>query len=202
MKHKKVKIPITTFLVCTMATLSISCHRQKTLSPQRILVTVKQPRPLEWPQDKRVAFGWHAVGIAPGDTLWLEPKQKLVGQHHWLRLTVAQEIWDENRVHAFIPKKNIPLGTFDIKYSSVLVPYEIEIPGEYISMVNKHGINLVLESKTPIWFYSDTAHAKGTLGLVPHILSANETTGNVNDFLACFQSLNSIQAFGWREGTV
>tara|TARA_R110000764_G_scaffold42426_4_gene95578 strand:+ start:4348 stop:4872 length:525 start_codon:yes stop_codon:yes gene_type:complete len=36
----------------------------------------------------------------------------------------------------------------------------------------------------------------------PHLLLSSGEKGTVDDFLNCFMSINSVQAFGWREGTV
>ena len=177
-----------------------ACHPENQAAYQIVQGTVhaKVPRPI--PKGNRIAFGWKATGMFSGDTVLLTFNKKLDGQYNWLRLTVAREIWDKKRVHASIPGTNIDLGTFDIKYSSVLVPYEIEIPTRYLRKIQEYGINLVLESRYPFWFFNKTI--PGSIGLTPHILSATKATGDVNDLLTCFLSENSVQAFGWREGTV
>lgn len=177
-----------------------ACSSDNSESYQVVSAKIHQKKQREVPDGHRIAFGWQATGMFPGDTLFLTFNKQLKGQYNWLRLTVAHEIWEEKKIHASIPGTNINLGTFDIKYSSVLVPYEIEIPEKYLTQVQKSGINLVLESKFPFWFFSNTTNESP--GLTPHILSAEKATGDMDDFLNCFLSENTIQAFGWREGTV
>lgn len=161
---------------------------------------IQQDSIREIPDGKRVAFGWQATGMLPGDTVFLSFDNALKGQYCWLRVTVAQEIWNKNIIKAFIPGTQTELGAFDIKYSSVLVPYEIEIPCQHLSQIEQKGIALTLESKAPFWFYAKTSSA--SIGLTPHLLLSDAPVGDIDDFLNCFLSDNSIQAFGWREGTV
>nr|WP_321356341.1 glycoside hydrolase family 88 protein [uncultured Draconibacterium sp.] len=195
----KISGNITSLLVILLC-FFYSCQKGEKAASQIVLGTVHQKELRAIPEENRVAFNWKAAGMFPGDTVLLTFNEEFKGQHNWLRLTVAQEIWDRKRIHASIPGTEINLGTFDIKYSSVLVPYEIEIPQQYLSQITKNGISLVLESKSPFWFFEETSAESP--GLVPHILSAEKATGAMNDFLDCFLSENSVQAFGWREGTV
>lgn len=37
---------------------------------------------------------------------------------------------------------------------------------------------------------------------LPHLIASTEEHGSVRDFLDRFMSLSSVQAYGWREGTV
>jgi len=177
-----------------------ACTFSNSKKYQVVSAKIHQKEKRNIPDKHRVAFGWQATGMFPGDTLLLTFNKKLKNRNNWLRLTVAHEIWEVKKIHALIPGTNIKLGTFDIRYSSVLVPYEIEIPNQYLNQVQKSGINLVLESRFPFWFFSNTTNESP--GLSPHILSAEKATGSMDDFLNCFLSKNSVQAFGWREGTV
>lgn len=167
---------------------------------QRVPLKVIQETPLTLPEGNRVAFGWKAVGMNPGDSVTLKPTADIQGKHHWLRVTVAQEIWDANRLRVTIPNTNLDLGALDINFSSVLVPYEVKIPHEHLKLIEQHGLQLELESATPFWFFESTA--SGAEGLAVHLMSSDRETGTIDEFLDCFQSLNAIQAFGWREGTV
>jgi unsaturated rhamnogalacturonyl hydrolase len=101
-----------------------------------------------------------------------------------------------------IPKVGLELGTIDIRFSSVLVPYELKIATEHIEQINRYGLELTLDSPSPLWMFSEKASKIDNSAFLPHILVSDKEAGTVNDFLQCMESLNSIQAFGWREGTV
>lgn len=154
------------------------------------------------PEGKRAAFNWPAFGIAPGESIILKPEQKLGAENLWLRVSVAQEIRDEKSLLVSIPEVNIQLGKIDILFSSVLVPYELEIDGKYAEQISKHGLELKLESPSPLWIYSNEAKGNDNSAFLPNIISSSEKTGTTDQFLNCFTSVNSVQAFGWREGTV
>lgn len=157
---------------------------------------------LELPQGKRVPFDWNAVGIAPNESITVKPRHTLHEENHWFRVSVAQEIRDEKQLYISIPETDIYLGAIDIRFSSVLVPYELKIPYEHTALINKNGLELKLESKTPLWIFSEQAKGIDNSAFLPHILSSSEKTGTIDQFLSCFTSVNSVQAFGWREGTV
>jgi len=168
----------------------------------KAVLQVKQYDPLDLPQGKRVPFGWPAIGLASGKSIFLKPKHKLSDENLWIRVSIAQEIRDEKLVHVSIPEINIYLGAIDIRFSSVLVPYELEISGEHALQINKYGLELKLESKSPLWFFSQKSRNVDNTIFLPHILSSAQKTGTIDTFLDCFTSVNSVQAFGWREGTV
>lgn len=172
------------------------------LNTERISCAVVQSQPISLPAGKRVAFGWSAIGIAPMESIKIMPDEKLPETNLWLRVSVAQEIWDKKMLHVRIPGTETHLGTINILFSSVLVPYELEIDGKYASQINQHGLELALESSSPLWLFNKAASGIDNSVFLPHILSSSKTKGNVDDFLNCFISVQSVQAFGWREGTV
>ena len=102
------------FAVCVLIiTVAFnSACKQNAISTHRTIVDVKQVQPLELPKGKRVAFGWNAIGMMPGDTISVQLKEKLKKAHNWFRLTVAQEIWDEKLIHVLVPVINTEVGSF------------------------------------------------------------------------------------------
>ena len=166
------------------------------------LLKLTAPKTLPVPEGKRVAFNWPAFGIAPGETIIVKPKNKLPNENLWIRVSVAQEIRDEKSLIVSIPETNTRLGKIDILFSSVLVPYELEIDGKYAEQISKNGLELKLESPSPLWIFNEQAAGVNNHAFLPHIISSSEKTGTVDQFLNCFTSVNSVQAFGWREGTV
>jgi unsaturated rhamnogalacturonyl hydrolase len=177
-------------------------HSLETFKVKRVLFTVVQSNPTDLIVGKRIPFGWSAIGISPGESIRLKSNKILPDTNLWLRVSVAQEIWDKKILQVCIPDTDVNLGGIDIRFSSVLVPYEIEIPGKYARLINKHGLVLTLESKTPIWIFNEPAIGIDNSTFLPHVLSSPKQKGTVNDFLDCLMSVNSVQSFGWREGTV
>ena len=175
--------------------------KPKAFSSQ-INLQINQHQPLEVLPGKRVPFGWPVVGIGPGETIHVNPQEHLPQENLWLRISVAQEIWDEKRVHVRIAETGTALGTIDIRYSSVLVPYELEISGKHASAINQYGLEMKLEAKSPLWIFSAPPEGSGNTAFLPHILHSQNKKGKTDHFLSCFTSINSVQAFGWREGTV
>ncbi len=154
------------------------------------------------PEGKRLAFGWPAIGLVPGESIIVKPQNKLVEENLWIRVSVAQQIRDEKLLHVSIHGTDFYLGAIDLRFSSVLVPCELEISGEYAKQINQHGLELKLESSSPFWFFSEKAKDVDNSVFLPHILSSTEKTGTIDRFFECYTSVNSVQAFGWREGTV
>ncbi len=86
--------------------------------------------PIELPEKKRVPFNWPAIGIAPGESISFKVNNKLPDSNLWIRVSIAQEIWDKKLLHVKIPVVEKKLGTINIRFSSVLVPYELKISEE------------------------------------------------------------------------
>ncbi|MEQ8881081.1 MAG: hypothetical protein RLQ12_15670, partial [Cyclobacteriaceae bacterium] len=169
---------------------------------KRVIAPVLSSGKVVIPEGKRVSFSWPAVGITPGSSVILKPEKVLLGKHFWLRLSVAVEIWDIKLLKVRIPEIGTELGTMDIRFSSVLVPYELKIDARYIDQINQYGLELTLDSPSPLWIFNNKANGSDNSAFLPHILVSDTETGNTEDFSECIASLNSVQAFGWREGTV
>ena len=188
-----------------LAAPTVACFKTsdkpKAFSGQINLQIIRH-QPLELPPGKRAPFGWQVVGIGPGEAIHVKPQEHLPPKNIWLRISVAQEIWDEKQVHVRIAETGTALGIIDIRYSSVLVPYELKISAEYASAINHHGLEMELEGKSPLWIFNNSSEEVGNTAFVPHILHSPNERGTTDCFLNCFTSINSVQAFGWREGTV
>ncbi len=151
-------------------------------------------------KEKRFAFGWSHYVMNPEDTVLLKPAKIPDGAYLSLRLTVALEMWEEARLQVYIPgKEESYLGFLDIRYSSVLVPYELNIDSKHIHLINKYGLKVKLEDAKAFGFFDQVSSMVPNQVFAPHILVSSNQKGEIQDFLKCFMS---IQAFGWREGTV
>ncbi|MRX65373.1 glycoside hydrolase family 88 protein [Maribacter luteus] len=169
---------------------------------QRVDLRIISSNPINIAQGKRVAFGWPAIGIRPDDSIVLKPEKDFPETNLFLRISTAQETWDKKLVHVKIAGKDTTLGIIDIRSSSVLVPYELEIDKKHARSIKEHGLKLLLEASEPLWIFDQQSRDMDNGSLCPHFLATTEEHGSVQDFLDRFMSVNSIQAFGWREGTV
>ena len=180
----------------------LSCTSGNTDETKRLILRMNQSEQTELPEGKRLSFGWPASGINPGESITLKLDEKIPENNCWLRVSIAQQIRDEKLLHVSIPETEIYLGAIDIRFSSILVPYEFEIKKEYISKIQKHGLELTLEAPSALWIFDTEAPEVNNQAFLPHLLTSDKKEGKIDDFLNCFLSVNSIQAFGWREGTV
>ena len=154
-------------------------------------------------EGKRVAFGWSYYVMNPDDTVLLKPNHVPLSAYVSLRMTVALEMWEQARLIVSIQdEEETCLGSIDIRYSSVLVPYQLLIDSKYIPLINKFGLKVKLHSSKPFGFFNLTYSDVGSSVFMPHLLISSNKKGTINDFLNCFMSVSSVQSFGWREGTV
>ncbi|MBD0777798.1 glycoside hydrolase family 88 protein [Maribacter sp. ANRC-HE7] len=153
--------------------------------------------------DKRIAFGWSPYILNPDDVVLLNANPLSQDAHVFLRITVALEMWYQAILHVSVPDEGeTHLGILDIRYSSVLVPYELKIDSKHIPLINKYGIKVKLLTSKPFAFFEQSSKEISSSVFTPHLLLSSSDKGTVSDFLNCFMSINSVQAFGWREGTV
>ncbi|GAA5221723.1 hypothetical protein GCM10025777_23530 [Membranihabitans marinus] len=189
-----------------MATMPSFCLRKESENYRQdwelITSEVENSTPVKLEGNKRIAFGWQADQISPGQTITLKPSKQLPIQDIYFRMTPAVEIWSIMLLHLYTAENDSYIGTLDIRYTSVLVPYEIKIDATHISAINQTGLKIKLEADHPFGYFSKVSIKDENQVFNPHFLSAQNEKGDLDDFLKCFMSLNSIQAFGWREGTV
>ena len=169
---------------------------------KRRLLYTEDHTDLDLPEGKRIPFGWPAFGIAPGERVTFRLQEKLNGRNLWLRVSVALEVWENKLLHIHIPYPNIYLGAIDIRYSAVLVPYELEIDAKYANLIQVYGLSMTLEGSTPLWIFNGFAAKEDNSAFLPCLLDSEEKRGSREDFLNCFMSVNSVQSFAWREGCV
>ena len=169
---------------------------------KQIFLKIGRYSSIDLPEGKHIPFGWPAMGIAPGTSVILKPEEKLHQANSSLLITVALETWDKKLLRVSIPNTGIYLGEMEISYSSVLVPYELKIDPKYARQINRHGLEIKLEAEAPFWFFDQQDAKTDNRLFLPHLVVSENETGTTADFLDCFLSVNSIQAFGWREGTV
>ena len=154
-------------------------------------------------KDKRIAFGWAPHILDPDGTVLLKPDRLPLEGHIFLRLSVAVEMWEQAILQVTVPDgEDTQLGVLDIRNSSVLVPYELKIDGAHRHGINTYGIELKLLTPKPFGFFGQSGAEVGNTVFNPHLLVSPKEKGTIADFLHSYMSVDSVQAFGWREGTV
>ena len=169
---------------------------------KQIMLKITKYDPIDLPEGKRVPFGWPATGIAPDGSVVFKLEEKLPETKLFMRIAIAQETRDKKLLHVSIPKTKTYLGAIDIRSTSVLVPYELEIDKEHVSAINKHGLEVRLEASESLWIFDKQATDVDNSSYLPHLIASTNKYGSVQNFLDRFMSISSVQAFGWREGTV
>lgn len=155
------------------------------------------------PKDKRIAFGWASHILDPDGTVLLKPDRMPGEGHVFLRLTVALEMREQAILQISIADSDdTQLGVLDIRNSSVLVPYELKVDSRHLNKVNTYGLKVKLLTPVPFGFFGQSSAETGSTVFNPHLLVSSKEKGTIADFLNSYMSVNSIQAFGWREGTV
>ncbi len=169
---------------------------------KQVTLKIENQNPINILEGKSVAFNWTTTGLAPKHSILVKPVEDLPEANIFLRVTLAQETFDKKVLNVTIPEKNTNLGAIDIRSSSVLVPYELEISQVHVREINRFGLELKLEAAEPLWIFDKKSPDFDNSSLIPHLLVSTEKHGSIQNFMDRFMSVNSIQAFGWREGTV
>ncbi|MDR6555353.1 glycoside hydrolase family 88 protein [Paenibacillus qinlingensis] len=164
------------------------------------------------PADKRVPFGWPAASVSGIEErkiilLW---KNRASHDSAWLRITVALDLREEVKLEVRSAVSHILLGNFDIRYASVLQPFQLLLSKEQVQLAVSEGISLrQTEGNVPLWIFVPDRGMPTSAGeaplLFPHLYDAQDHVVDVDRWEAMkitLATLSSLQAFGWLEGCV
>lgn len=161
---------------------------------------VKSAGDVPIPAGKRAPFGWKTVGISANTPLLLEwPELQADCGATRFRLTVGLDARDEKLVEAYLPKSSRVVGTFDVRFASLLQPYEITLKPEDIAAIAHEGVGLRLTKGTDLRVFTGGNDVPDAL--LPHLLVPGQVDV-MEEYFARLRSLASIQMFGWMEGCV
>ncbi|KGE18776.1 glycoside hydrolase family 88 protein [Paenibacillus wynnii] len=159
------------------------------------------------PDGMRIPFGWSASPVVPGEgkitALHWDESIVLVKDHVRFRIAVAVDVRENKIVEVFALKSGRVLGTLDIRFAHVFQIFELPMSLNDAITALKEGIGLrLLQGNSPLWFF-----VQGTDGsldeptLLPHLMDGSGGLA-VDAFGERFNTLASIQQFGWMEGCV
>jgi len=161
----------------------------------------------ERPNDKQAfAFGWKSFEIPAAEqkksvTLTFVPDAipAVPASALRLRITVSVDVREEKLVDVFLNAAGgEKLATFDIRYASMLEPFEVLLTLEQSSKALQSGVTLTMsKGKEPLWLILGSPEP----ALNPHLMADSGADPHA-EFLKRMNSLASIQQFGWMEGCV
>lgn len=152
------------------------------------------------PAGKRVPFGWKTAVVSADAPLLLSwPDLPPDTQATRLRLTCGLDVRDEKSVEAFLPTSNRVIGTFDIRFASLLQPYEIALKPDDVAAVAREGVGLRLTKGSDLRIFTTGPDIPDAL--LPHLLVPGQATP-LDEYFARMRTLACIQMFGWMEGCV
>lgn len=157
------------------------------------------------PSDLRAPFGWPFFSLLPDCPVELQwaPPRTCSEPGGWLRVTTGIDDREFKRIEVRLPKSEVLLGTFDLRFAHALEPFQLWIAEEHWPVVLTDGVTLTLVGpvKRPLWLLG-AALPVGALALSPHLLPVGNETTRVDAFFDRLGSLVSLQPFGWMEGCV
>lgn len=180
-------------------------------TPYLLAAKVAAPA-LDPPPDKRVPFGWSAFAVAAtgagrDTTLYwsADGRDAAPAGPARLRLAVAVDVREEQRVEALAAGSGRVLGAFDIRYAYALQPFGLALDADAAAMALREGVALrMVAGEGPLWLFApetNPARRSGREALLPHLLPP-VASDPLAGFFARLASRASVQPFGWLEGCV
>jgi rhamnogalacturonyl hydrolase YesR len=160
------------------------------------------------PGGRRLPRGWTAVQLDRKDGLYLEWKDGVpsidsrVAGGSRLRIAVALDYREAQRVEAYLGRSEERIGSFDIRYAYTYQPFEIILDDEQTRAAIREGVTLRMEGDgQPLWIFDELQGNESRKLFVPHLLIGGGER-RMEQFLNSIASLSSLQPFGWLEGCV
>jgi Predicted unsaturated glucuronyl hydrolase involved in regulation of bacterial surface properties, and related proteins len=167
---------------------------------------IKSPS-LDLPVGQRVPFDWKAKPVLPDGVTITElhwhSQELLETDHARLRITVAVDVRENKRIEVIALRTRNVLGTLDIRFAHVFQIFELPLGLNEALIAVREGIGLrMIEGEAPLWFFTGDL-ATGSIEPVhlPHFM-IGDAKDPLESFKDRFNSLASIQPFGWMEGCV
>ncbi|WP_127490731.1 glycoside hydrolase family 88 protein [Paenibacillus glycanilyticus] len=167
---------------------------------------IKSPS-LNLPDGQRVPFDWKAKPVLPDGLTITElhwhSQELLETDHARLRITVAVDVRENKRIEVIALRTRNVLGTLDIRYAHVFQIFELPLGLNEALIALKEGVGLrMIDGEAPLWFFAGNPSTSSIEPVhLPHLMIGDAKTP-LESFEDRFNSLASIQPFGWMEGCV
>ncbi|WP_091181198.1 hypothetical protein [Paenibacillus catalpae] len=159
------------------------------------------------PEGQRVPFDWKAQpvlqdGVSMTELHW-HSQELLETDHARLRITVAVDVRENKRIEVIALRTKNVLGTLDIRYAHVFQIFELPLGLNEALLAVREGVGLrMIEGEAPLWFFTDDPSMSSIEPVhLPHLM-IGDAKEPLESFKDRFNSLASIQPFGWMEGCV
>lgn len=159
------------------------------------------------PEGQRVPFDWKARSVLPDSgsitELHWHSQELFETDHARLRITVAVDVRENKRIEVIALRTKNVLGTLDIRYAHVFQIFELPLGLNEALIALKEGVGLrMIEGEAPLWFFAGNPSTSSIEPVhLPHLM-IGDAKEPMESFMVRFNSLASIQPFGWMEGCV
>lgn len=180
---------------------------------RRAPAVLKTSSPALPPAGKRTPFSWPVFAV-PGEggeaaqepTLLRWPADRGAPEERepaWLRLTVALEVWEDMELAVTLADSGRVIGRLELHYCDVFEVLELALSGGDAAAAQREGVRLALtEGSGPLFLFGGGEPAGVPPVFVPHLLRVDAEADRYERYLEQFNSLASLQQFGWKEGCV
>ena len=164
---------------------------------------IKSPSPA-LPEEQRVPFEWKAQPVLPDGVsiteLHLVAGEGVVGARPCRSISGCR---CANKIEVIALRTKNVLGTLDIQYAHVFQIFELPLGLNEALLAVREGVGLrMIEGEAPLWFFvGDPSVSSIEPVHLPHLM-IGDAKEPLESFKDRFNSLASIQPFGWMEGCV
>jgi hypothetical protein len=158
---------------------------------------------------KRIPRGWQAFPIGPSDSgqnaiVEFSDQFPHCDTGGFFRVSIAIDEREEKLLQVVSLKSRQIIGQFDIRYAHVFQPFQIELSGDDLNLIQDEGCELQLvKGQRPLWLFFDHQNANSDCTvLFPHIHIPSIEGTPLVEMLNRLNSRFSLQFFGWQEGCV
>jgi rhamnogalacturonyl hydrolase YesR len=156
---------------------------------------------------KRTPFSWPVFAVKndgdhdPARLEWKDDRPE--NEPAWLRLTVALEVWEDAEVEVRLTRSRRILGRLALHYCDVFEVVELALSARDAVAAQQEGVELRLAKGTgPVYLFGGAEPGGVPPVFRPHLLRVESGVDRTRRFFEQFNSLASIQQFGWKEGCV
>ena len=120
-----------------------------------------------------------------------------------LRITSATDVREVLVLEVKTAISGKKIADWNLQFAAMLQPFELEIPKEFIKIVEEEGITLtMLKGTKPFWFFSGSNTKSAPNAYLPHLLMYDSKSQKNEAWKDRILSNESLQTFGWQQGVV
>lgn len=205
------KLGLSALAACSCGKFFLSAARGEERPANRALerfvanVESASDRPLPAGTRTPGAWDWFAITRKSPARLRFEIPPAKKGEHVYLSVTNAIELWKSVRIEASLEKSARVIGVLDIHNSFAFQPHRMRLDWRDIPQMEKQALVLKISESSrggAFYAFSPKASTGDNASLLPHIFVSEGNYSPRERFYKSFCSRNSLNPFGWMEGCV